>query len=64
LKEMQDCLGELNDIFVHENLTTSLVGTSAAAKLLTGQEAARFEPAMTAATQAFRKFEKLDPYWN
>ncbi len=75
LKDIQDCFGELNDIFVHEKLTAGLVKTSAAdatrpsrrrfaAELLTGYEAARFEPVLTEAKHAFRAFAKLEPYWN
>lgn len=74
LKDMQDCFGELNDIFVHEKLTAGLAKTPAAdatslsprrfaAELLTGHEAARFEPVLSAAKRAFRTFAKLEPYW-
>lgn len=75
LKDMQDCFGELNDIFVHQKLTAGLVQTSAggaarpsrrpsAAEILTGHEAARFEPVLATARHAFRMFAKLKPYWN
>ena len=93
LKDMQDCLGELNDIFVHEKLAAGLTKTTVtqaakvfsseagtgsrkenaskqktgrilAAELLTGHEAARFEPVLTAAEHAFRTFAKLEPYWD
>lgn len=75
LKDMQDCFGELNDIFVHEKLTAGLAPTAAAtdaarpgrrrsaAELLTGHEAARFEPVLAEAKRAFRSFAKLEPYW-
>jgi triphosphatase len=74
LKDMQDCFGELNDIFVHEKLAAGLAKTPAAdaanlsprrfaAELLTGHEAARFEPVLSAAKHAFRAFAKLEPYW-
>jgi inorganic triphosphatase YgiF len=75
LKRMQECFGELNDIFVHETLTAGIVKASAAgaarpsrrvfaAGLLTGHEEARFKPVLIAAERAFGAFEKLDPYWN
>jgi inorganic triphosphatase YgiF len=75
LKDTQDCFGELNDIFVHENLTTKIVKAPAsrtsrpsrrvfAAGLLTGHEEARLKPILTTAEHAFRALEKLDPYWN
>jgi CHAD domain-containing protein len=74
LKPLQECLGELNDIFVHEKLTNGIVQASAirkagqprqvaAAGLLTSHEEARFKPLLTAAEHAFGTFEKLDPYW-
>ena len=74
LKQLQECLGELNDIAVHEKLTTGIVEASAtpaarpsrralAAGLLTGHEEARFKPLLAAAEHAFIAFEKLAPYW-
>jgi CHAD domain-containing protein len=74
LKDTQDCFGELNDIFVHENLTTRIVKAPVsrparpsqhifAAGLLTGHEEARLKPVLTAAERAFRGLEKLNPYW-
>jgi inorganic triphosphatase YgiF len=75
LKDTQDCFGELNDIFVHENLTTKIAKASVsrtsrpsrrvfAAGLLTGHEEARLKPILAAAEHAFRGLEKLNPYWN
>jgi triphosphatase len=75
LKDMQDCFGELNDIVVHEKLTTGIanapIGRSPkraprafAAGLLSGHEEARFKPTLAAAEQAFSAFEKLKPYWH
>ena len=75
LKDMQDCFGDLNDVIVHEKLTTRIAKASAArsarpsrrlfaAGLLTGHEEARFKPLLSAAEHAFREFEKLKPYWN
>jgi triphosphatase len=74
LKDLQDCFGELNDIFVHEKLTAGIVETpdATAAKsprrvfaagLLTGHEEARLEPVLAAAQRSFEAFEKLRPYW-
>lgn len=74
LKDLQDCFGELNDIFVHEKLTAGIVkepdAASAksprrvfAAGLLTGHEEARLEPVLAAAQRSFETFEKLSPYW-
>ena len=75
LKDMQDCFGDLNDVTVHEKLTSRIAKASAArsarpsrrifaAGLLTGHEEARFKPLLTAAERAFCEFEKLKPYWN
>ncbi len=74
LKDMQDCLGELNDIFVHEKLMSGIGKASAArtaeparrvfaAGLLTGLQETRFKPVLAAAEHSFSAFEKLDPYW-
>jgi triphosphatase len=74
LKQMQDCFGDLNDIVMHEKLTTSIgkgsparsgegSGRVFAAGLVTGIEEARFKPVLTAAEHAFGAFEKLKPYW-
>jgi len=74
LKNMQDCFGDLNDVTVHEKLTTGIAKASIeqsakpsrrvfAAGLLTGHEEARFQPLLTAAEDAYRDFRKLKPYW-
>jgi triphosphatase len=74
LKDMQDCFGELNDVFMHEKLATDLgkvpIARSAkrsehvfAAGMLTGLEEARFKPLLKAAEDAFSAFERLEPYW-
>src|SRR5262249_8080448 len=61
LERLQDALGDLNDIVVHENLITA-VGIrrrrpspkrAFAAGLLTGREDARLDPAIVAATEAY-----------
>jgi inorganic triphosphatase YgiF len=75
LKDLQDCLGDLNDIAVHEKLTTGIAKASAgrsgspsrrvfAAGLLTGHEEARFKPLLTAAEHAYREFVEIKPYWH
>jgi CHAD domain-containing protein len=75
LKDMQDCFGDLNDVTVHEKLTTGIAKASIersarpsrrvfAAGLLTGHEEARFKPLLAAAEDAYRDFRKLKPYWH
>jgi triphosphatase len=75
LKNMQDCFGDLNDVTVHEKLTTGIAKASIersarpsrrvfAAGLLTGHEEARFKPLLAAAEHAYRDFRKLRPYWH
>jgi inorganic triphosphatase YgiF len=76
LEDMQDCLGDLNDIAVHENLTTDLAKNSAAnaqskdgsrrafaAGVLTGHEDARRDSVLVAASAAYERFAKAKPYW-
>jgi CHAD domain-containing protein len=74
LKQLQECLGELNDIAVHEKLTQGIVETKAAptarpsrrvfaAGLLADHEEARFKPLLATAERAFDALEKLAPYW-
>jgi triphosphatase len=71
LEAVQDGLGDLNDIAVHENII-SAAGTrrrrtsrkrAFAAGLLTGREDARLDPAMKAAESALVRFAKTKPYW-
>jgi inorganic triphosphatase YgiF len=71
LEAVQDALGDLNDIAVHENII-SAAGTrrrrtsrkkAFAAGLLTGREDARFDAAMAAAETALASFAKAKPYW-
>ena len=73
LKKLQDCLGELNDIVVHEALTAGLIerdGKTAAAQRaftagrLSGHEEVRAAAVLKSATKAHRAFSKLKPYWN
>jgi triphosphatase len=74
LKDLQDCFGELNDIFIHEKLTAGIAEAPEAASaksprrvfaagLLTGHEEARLEPILAASQRSFEAFEKLSPYW-
>jgi triphosphatase len=70
---MQDCLGDLNDIVVHESLTTRIAIHSKrrkdrskrafAAGLLTGREDARLDAVLDAAGAAYDKFAKVKPFW-
>ncbi len=76
LKPVQDCLGELNDITVHQHITADLVGdrqrgangngastTAFAAGLLSGHEQARLADVLTDSEQAFRRCARVKPYW-
>ncbi len=71
LEGLQDGLGDLNDIAVHEKRIASMgVGRRRAnphrvfaAGLLTGREDARMDAAMTAATQAYADLAKVKPFW-
>jgi triphosphatase len=71
LETVQDCLGDLNDIAVHENMI-SAVGMrhrptsrkrAFAAGLLTGREEARVDAVMAAAQAALDRFAQAKPYW-
>ena len=71
LERLQDGLGDLNDIAVHEE-RISVVGIRDrrsnknrvfAAGLLTGREDARIEPAITAAMVAYADLAKVKPFW-
>jgi triphosphatase len=71
LETVQDCLGDLNDIAVHENMI-SAAGMrhrptsrkrAFAAGLLTGREDARIDAVMAAAQEALDRFAKAKPYW-
>jgi triphosphatase len=73
LKPVQDCLGELNDITVHQHLTSGLAAEPArrkgggkrafAAGLLSGHEQARLADVLESADRAFRRCEQVKPYW-
>ena len=71
LETVQDCLGDLNDIAVHEGMI-SAAGMrhrpisrkrAFAAGLLTGLEDARVDTVMAAAEEALSRFGKSKPYW-
>ncbi len=72
LECLQDGLGDLNDIAVHEQRIAAIgirprrsnPKRAFAAGLLTGREDARTELAMAAATQAFGDFAKVKPFWS
>lgn len=74
LHGLQDCLGELNDIAVHENRSTAVAEASAAratvksrrafaAGLVVGHEEARQQQVVRAAEQAFDGFRKAKRFW-
>lgn len=76
LEEIQDCLGELNDIATHENLTARIATSPVAnaqgnersrrafaAGVLTGHEDARLDSLLAAAVKACGKFAKEKPFW-
>jgi triphosphatase len=71
LERLQDGLGDLNDIAVHEKRIAALGGNHQlsnparvfAAGLLTGREDARIEPAMTEATHAYADLVKVKRFW-
>jgi triphosphatase len=71
LEGLQDGLGDLNDIAVHEKRFAAMgvrrrrsnPSRVFAAGLLTGREDARMDTAMTAATQAYADLAKVKPFW-
>jgi triphosphatase len=73
LKDMQDCLGDLNDIVVHGSLTSDIAKRGKrrkdkskrafAAGLLTGREDARLDAVLGAAGDAYDKFAEVKPFW-
>jgi inorganic triphosphatase YgiF len=74
LEPAQDCLGELNDITVHQHFTANLAAErqhepageesmAFAAGLLSGHEQARLADVMTTAEQALRRCARVKPYW-
>jgi CHAD domain-containing protein len=76
LQQLQDALGELNDIAVNEKLLEQLgdsenVGDKrhggrtrkALVSRLSGREEARIAPVLKAAKRAYAAFAKAKPYW-
>jgi len=77
LKNMQDALGDLNDILVHEGISKGIVEDSGhngrpragrinmafAAGRLSGREEERFPTVMRDAEHAFEVFVKAKPFW-
>jgi triphosphatase len=78
LKEMQDALGDLNDILVHEGLSKSIVDAGGrtgkprnrrldvafAAGRLSGREEERFSAVMRDAERTYKAFAKAKPFWS
>jgi len=68
LKKLQDRLGALNDIAVHQRLAGDLAGGNGRKRALTvgvvaGQEQSRIAPLRAAAIKAADKFRQARPYW-
>jgi triphosphatase len=71
LKELQDALGVLNDINVHEGLMRNKLREGQrpptkelfAAGQLFGSEGARFDPVMKDAERAYANFARARPFW-
>lgn len=71
LERLQDGLGDLNDIAVHEERISAMgirdrpsnPSRVFAAGLLAGREDARIEPAMTAAIEAYSDLARVRPFW-
>jgi len=78
LEKLQDALGELNDIGVHEELSAGLAQEkngdgsrrkvrakkAFAAGRLSGHEEARMQSAMAEAERAYRVFARVKPFWH
>jgi inorganic triphosphatase YgiF len=69
LKQLQDRLGALNDIAVHQRLAGRYVGTRGrrqrafAIGLVSGREQSRVEPLRKAAATAADRFAQVRPFW-
>jgi len=78
LEKLQDALGDLNDIAVHEGLTEGIVAAhdargkpregrakkAFAAGRLSGREEARIASVLKDAERAYRTFTKAKPFWS
>jgi CHAD domain-containing protein len=76
LGRLQDCLGDLNDIAVHEDRITAIADRRGqgrrrrgspkrafAAGLLTGREDARLDTVLASASDAHAALAKIKPFW-
>jgi len=77
LEKLQDALGDLNDIAVHEGLSERIVDAQEAsgkqregrvkeafaAGRLSGREEARIASVLNDAERAYRAFAKAKPFW-
>jgi CHAD domain-containing protein len=76
LEGVQDCLGDLNDIAVHEDRITAVADEGRknrhrrgspkrafAAGLLTGREDARLDAVLQRATDAHAALARIKPFW-
>jgi triphosphatase len=70
LKKLQDCLGALNDIAIHQKIADEVVGCHDAGQqlafaigLVSGLEQSRIEPLREAAMRAADRFVDLRPFW-
>jgi CHAD domain-containing protein len=67
LRDMQDCLGDLNDISAHISLSKEIAakthGRAFAAGLVIGHEQAREAAVLAAAERSHKAFSKAQPYW-
>jgi triphosphatase len=77
LRKLQDALGDLNDIVVHQGLAKQAIGSAGAGRLrrprfaptafaagrLSGGEGARFASVMQKAERRYAGFAKCPPFW-
>ncbi len=67
LRDMQDCLGDLNDISVHISLSREIAAKTPrrafAAGVVIGHEEAREAAVLAAAERSHKAFSKAQPYW-
>jgi triphosphatase len=70
LKDLQDGLGALNDIAVHQQMATKLVGRNKnpapafVAGVVSGREQSEIEPLLKGAHAAARKFDHARRFWS
>src|SRR5262249_10887832 len=76
LERVQDCLGDLNDIAVHEERITAIAGSRGQrrrrgggsrrafpAGFVTGREDARLDTVLASANDAHAALAKIKPFW-